>query len=240
MARVLVAEDEDIMRSILCRGLAHDGHQVLEASNGRECLTATQLHRPDLLVLDIEMPGPDGLEVRGNLRDDTVFRALPIVFITARQSSPDVISGLEQDGDDYLTKPFDIRVLCARVRALLRRSEDPVTDSHDDAEDKAVLWRGPFKIDQRRRLVYVEDRQVDLTPTELSLFRFLLLNEGEVFSSEELLQSVWEYPYGIGEKATVRVCIKNLRDKIEPGGGPPRWIVTRPRHGYTIQIGEAG
>ncbi|MFW5866894.1 MAG: response regulator transcription factor [Armatimonadota bacterium] len=240
MSRILVAEDEAGIRSLVSRGLAHDGYEVLMAADGRECLKAVHHHHPDLLILDIEMPGPDGLEICSRLRDQTMFRGLPIMFMTGRHVPSDIIGGFDSGGDDYVTKPFDLNVLRARVRALLRRSEETTQTGAAKADDGDMLRTGPFVLNPRERLLRVEDRRVELTPTELSLFSFLLDRAGEVFSSEELLQLVWEYPYGVGEKATVRVCVKNLRDKIEPDPSSPRWLVTRPRHGYTIRIDEAG
>jgi DNA-binding response OmpR family regulator len=240
MPRILVAEDEAAVRSIVSRGLARDGHEVLEVANGQECLTAAQTHRPDLLVLDIAMPGPDGLEVCSRLRERTIFEGLPILFLSGRENPSDIVGGFEAGGDDYVTKPFNLDVLCARVNALLRRSHE--TEDTEEAEDQAdddALRAGPFELWPCRRRLEVKGRDVDLTPTELQLFHFFMEHPGEVFSSEELLRLVWGYPYGVGEKATVRVCVRKLRSKIERDPSTPEWLVTRPRHGYALQIDQA-
>lgn len=242
MPRILIAEDEAVVRSLVSRGLAEDGHQIYEAATGRECLHSVHHHQPDLLVLDIEMPAPDGLEVCSRLRADDLLESLPILFMTGRKAPSEVVNALEGGGDDYVTKPFEMEILRARVMALLRRAG--IGTSRDDGEaegDEGIVRRGPFDLNRRERRLHVgdKDKEVELTPTEMSLFHFLLRNAGEVYSSEELLQMVWDYPYGVGEKATVRVYVKHLREKIEPEPSSPQWLVTRTGHGYTLDISDS-
>jgi DNA-binding response OmpR family regulator len=185
--------------------------------------------RPDLIILDIVMPGMNGLEVCERLRTDPTLAAVPILFLTAKGDVEDRIEGFKAGGDDYLSKPFDLRELCLRVEALLRRSGPATTE-----EPSGTLEVGPLVLNLQRFVLRIEGKIVDLTPLEFDLLFCLMSHPGEVFSSERLLQEVWGYPAGTGDPATVRWHIMNLRAKIEPDPSEPTYVRTIPRYGYAL------
>ncbi len=229
MACIHVVDDEPDVVWAVERGLVRRGHQVVVAHSGLQALELVRRQRPDLIILDILMPGMDGLEVCRRLRTDPTLASVPILFLTAKGEIEDVIRGFEAGGDDYLSKPFDLRELYARVEALLRRSR-PLPGQ----ERPSKLVVGDLSLDLRTFTLTVKGRTVQLTPVEFDLLLCLMSHAGEVFSSERLLQEVWGYPAGTGDPATVRWHIKNLRAKIEPDPSNPIYIKTIPRYGYTV------
>lgn len=229
MASILVVDDERDVAWAVERGLSSRGHRVMAAHSGQRALELMRRQRPDLIILDIVMPGMDGIEVCERLRSDPTLAAVPILFLTAKGEVEDRIEGFEAGGDDYLSKPFDLRELSLRVEALLRRS-GPTTRE----EPPGTLEVGPLALDLHRFVLRVEGKTVPLTPMEFDVLRCLMSHPGEVFSSERLLQEVWGYPSGTGDPATVRWHIKNLRAKIEPDPSEPTYIRTIPRYGYTL------
>ena len=229
MACICVVDDERDVAWAVEQSLGRRGHEVVVAHSGQRALELMRRRRPDLVILDIIMPGMNGLEVCERLRTDPTLAAVPILFLTAKGDIQDRIKGLEAGGDDYLSKPFDLQELYLRVEALLRRSR-PIS-----AEERpSPLVVGPLSLDRRTFVLRAEGKTVRLTPMEFEVMLCLMSHPGEVFSSERLLQEVWAYPAGTGDPATVRWHIKNLRAKIEPDPTKPTYIQTVPRYGYTV------
>jgi DNA-binding response OmpR family regulator len=228
MAKVLVADDEETVAQTIEYALRRD-HQVWVTHNGIEALKTAKQVNPDLIVLDIVMPGMSGLEVCRELRHDPLLRSIPILFLTGLIRVEDKIEGFEAGADDYLTKPFDIRELTWRVKAILRRAkvEPPVVKP-------SQIKIGALTLDCQAHEVDIGDKKVLLTPIEFCLLYHLMTHPDDIFSSERLLHEVWDYPSDTGSPDLVRVHIRNLRHKIEPDSRNPRFILTISRHGYTI------
>lgn len=202
---ILVVDDEQRIIDLAKMYLEQDGYRVMSATDGVNALWTILEDKPNLVVLDLMLPGMDGLEVCRRVRTES---DVPIIMLTARSDDIDKIVGLELGADDYLTKPFNPRELVARVKAILRRTDR--SDSRDDAPEIAV---GNLRIDIQRRLVEVAGRAVDLRMKEFDLLQTLLENKGIVFSREKLLNVVWGYAFA-GETRTVDVHIAHLRHKL--------------------------
>ncbi|HLZ61579.1 MAG TPA: response regulator transcription factor [Ktedonosporobacter sp.] len=221
--RILLAEDEQALRDFVSRNLRARGFDVLEASNGLEALALWEREDPHLLILDIMMPRMDGLEVCRRVRDSS---AVPIIVLTALDAESDKVSALDLGADDYLTKPFGVEELLARVRAVLRRTQGetvPLTSG--------IKHFGDLEIDLAGHIVRQRGVQVRLSPTEFTLLKQLVTNAGKMLTHRQLLQSVWGPEYG-GESEYLRVYINRLRQKLEPDPANPRYIVTEPGVGY--------
>ncbi|MFN2154612.1 MAG: response regulator transcription factor [Anaerolineae bacterium] len=232
MSEILVVDDDrDVAQSIEL-SLRRRGFRVTLAHSGVEALKTLRRYRPDLEILDILMPGMSGLEVCRYLRADPNTVELPVIFLTARGQEQDRIDGLRAGADDYLGKPFNLEELILRVKAVLRRAQqDPVQ------ERQAELVAGGLHLDCRTFEVTTEEKEgILLTPTEFDLLYYLMSNAGQVFSSDRLLQEVWDFPYDTGSTDLVRAHIKNLREKIEEDPRSPTYLRTIPRHGYTIDV----
>ncbi len=206
MARVLVTEDSQDIADLIRHFLEKAGHTVTVTTSGTEGLRRARSERPDLVVLDLMLPGLDGLQVCRALRADPATAAIPIIMVTARTEEADRIRGLELGADDYITKPFSPRELAARVAALLRRIER--TDPPD-----ARLRYGPLTMDVDRHEVLVDGEAVRLTAKEFLLLRYLLEHRGRVLSRDLLLTDVWGYQYTGGTR-TVDVHVRRLREKV--------------------------
>lgn len=230
MSEILVVDDDrDVAQSIEL-SLRRRGFRVTLAHSGVEALKTLRRYRPDIVILDILMPGMSGLDVCRHLRTDPNTLDLPIIFLTARGQEQDRIEGLRAGADDYLSKPFNLEELILRVKAVLRRAKDTPVQ-----EQPAELVAGDLRLDCRTFEVTTGDKDgILLTPTEFDLLYYLMSNAGQVFSSERLLQEVWDFPYDTGSTDLVRAHIKNLREKIEPNPRTPVYLRTIPRHGYTI------
>ena len=230
-AKVLVVDDEAYIADLLSTGLSFVGFDVRTAGGGQEALSLVRDWRPDLLVLDVMMPGVDGFEVTRRLRAEG--RSVPVLFLTARDALEDKVTGLTIGGDDYVTKPFSLEEVVARVRALLRRASAtepvgarlPYADLVMD-EDAHEVWRG--------------GEPVELTPTEFSLLRYLMLNAGRVMSKAQILDHVWAYDFG-GDGAVVESYISYLRKKVDAPFDVPL-IRTVRGVGYALRApkGDAG
>jgi len=203
---VLVVDDEPYIADLLSTGLRFVGFDVRTAGSGLEALTAVREWRPDLLVLDVMMPDVDGFEVTRRLRADG--RETPVLFLTARDAVEDKVTGLTLGGDDYVTKPFSLEEIVARVRALLRRqaSTMPVDDG--------LLRYDDVVLDEDAHEVTRAGVALELTPTEFSLLRYLMLNSGRVVSKAQILDHVWHYDFG-GDGAVVESYISYLRRKVD-------------------------
>lgn len=227
-ARILVVDDEDSICSLIRRRLEAEGYEVLTAEDGEKALRMALEWLPDLAILDVIMPRMDGLDLCRRMREDPKLANLPVVFLTSRESVDDRIRGFEAGADDYLPKPFDLRELSLRIRALLRR----VRTSLPDVE---ILRVGDLALNTKTFILQAGDKEVLLTPVEFQLMHHLMLHSGEVFSSERLLQDVWGYPAGAGSSDLVRAHVRNLRNKIEPEPAEPVYLQTVSRHGYTVK-----
>jgi two-component system KDP operon response regulator KdpE len=223
--RVLVIDDEPQIRRALRAGLERSGHEVLLAATGEEGLDEAALHPPDLVILDLAMPGIDGFEVCRQLRE---WSQVPILVLSVREGEEEKIRALDLGADDYLTKPFSMGELGARMRALLRRS------GSDAAEEAPQFTAGELGIDFVRRKVAVGGEEVHLTPIEYGLLRYMALHPDRVLTHRQLLLSVWGAEY-TEDTHTLRVHVANLRNKIEADPSRPRYIHTEPRIGYRFR-----
>jgi DNA-binding response OmpR family regulator len=221
MKTVLVVDDEPKIVALARDYLEHAGFAVLTASDGPAALEALRRHRPELVVLDLGLPGMDGLDVTRQIRRDS---SLPIVMLTARDDEVDKLVGLELGADDYLTKPFSPRELVARVKAVLRRSERP-----DEPAD--LIRAGDVTLDVPRMRVDVEGRAVDLTPTEFGLLATLARQPGRIFTRSQLLDAIHGVAFESYERA-IDTHVKNLRRKLEPDPHEPRYVLTVHGVGY--------
>ena len=208
--RILVVDDEPSIVDALGTALRYEGFQVEEAQRGRDALKAAQTLRPDLIVLDVMLPDLDGIEVTRRLRRDGV--RVPILFLTARDGTEDKITGLTVGGDDYVTKPFSLAEVVARIRAILRRtSEGP------DAE--SVLRFADLVLDEETHEVWRDGTAVHLTATEFSLLRYFMLNPRRVLSKSQILDHVWQYDFN-GDDNIVETFVSYLRKKLDRLGPP--------------------
>lgn len=228
MATVLVVDDDSEVLGTTWRALTREGHDVHLAESAALGLEFLQDTRPDLLILDIMMPEMNGLELCRLLRSKPEYTDLPILFLSALGKTEDVVQGLDAGGDDYIVKPFELVELSARVRALLRRSMSPAEDKHD------LLEVGGLSLDSRVFQAIVEGNAIQLTSTEYRLLERLMRHAGEVHSVDGLLEDVWDYPPGTGDPNLVRSHIRNLRQKLEPDPGNPRYLQTVHGLGYII------
>jgi DNA-binding response OmpR family regulator len=230
MVEILVVDDDrDVAQSIEI-ALRRRGFRVTLAYSGVEALKVLHRYRPDLVLLDVVMPGMGGLEVCRRLRADESLADLPVIFLTARGRERDRIDGLRVGADDYLGKPFSLEELVLRIKAVLRRfHRDPVEEHPEE------LVVGSLRLNSRTFEVTTSERSgILLTPTEFDLLYHLMSNAGQIFSSDRLLQEVWDFPYDTGSTDLVRAHIKNLREKIEPNPREPTYLRTVPRHGYMV------
>jgi DNA-binding response OmpR family regulator len=225
-ARILVVDDDENLRRLTAAYLESEGYEVVEAHDGPSALTTVEEQEPDLLVLDLMLPGLSGLEVARKVR---AGRATPILMLTARGSEEDVLRGFDAGADDYLVKPFSPKVLVARVKAVLRRAG---VEAGEDQE--AGLTVGSVSIDLKGRAVSVHGRDIDLTGIEFDLLRVMAEHPGWVFSREELLESVWGYSY-LGDSRLVDVHIGKLRKKLGDDPSDPHYIRTVRGVGYKFQ-----
>jgi DNA-binding response OmpR family regulator len=230
--QVLVVEDDETLLEALEYNLARQGYQVLQATDGQAALEAARRERPDLIVLDLMLPILDGLSVCRAVRREM---ATPILIVTARTDEEDRVAGLEAGADDYLTKPFGMRELLARVKALLRRMDLNCAEQPPPRPGLAKpLVRGDLAIDMARREVRRNGEVLRLKPKEYELLAYLSRNPGVVLSREALLKSVWGWD-GDGSTRTVDVHICWLRDKIEANPNNPQRIVTVRGFGYRFE-----
>ena len=222
--RVLVVDDEPAIRRFLHTSLSGHGYQTFEAVDGQGALSAVMAHRPDLVVLDLGLPDMDGIEVTRRLREWT---QVPIIIVTVQEQEAAKVAALDAGADDYVTKPFSMGELLARMRAALRRATAPAGEP--------VFSSGELTVDIARRLVTVSGREVQLTPTEYDLLRALVTYAGKVLTHRQLLRQVWGVGYE-GETHLLRVNMSNLRHKLEPDATRPHYILTEPGVGYRLRV----
>ena len=225
--RILIVDDERPIRRFLRAALISHGYQVFEAETGQSALAAAVDHRPDLLILDLGLPNMDGIEVTRQLRE---WSQVPIIILSVRDQENDKIAALDAGADDYLTKPFGVGELMARIRVGLRRASQAV-------EDEPVYMVDDLKVDIARRLVSLKGAEVDLTPTEYDILRMLVQHAGRVLTHRQILREIWGAPYET-ETHLLRVNMSNLRRKIEPDPNQPMYVVTEPGVGYRLKANE--
>jgi two-component system KDP operon response regulator KdpE len=218
----LIIDDEPQIRRALRAGLERNGYMVWLAASGEDGLDTAALHPPDIVILDLAMPGIDGLEVCRQLREWT---KVPILVLSVREGEADKIAALDLGADDYLTKPFSLEELLARMRAVLRRA------SAEQEPDAPQFSAGDLRIDFAHRRVTLSGQELHLTPTEYELLRYMALNPDRVLTHRQLLTKVWGAEYA-DDTHTLRVHIANLRNKIEPDPTRPQLLHTEPRIGY--------
>jgi two-component system, OmpR family, phosphate regulon response regulator PhoB len=224
---VLVVDDEPMVREVVARYLELDGFGVHEAADGAEAVGWLASHRPDLVVLDVMLPGTDGLSILRHLR---ATGDVPVILLTARAEEVDRVLGLELGADDYVVKPFSARELVARVRSVLRRATPKPSQDGD-----AVLDFGDLRVELLSREVTVDGRRVELTPKEFDLLAVLARSPRQVFSRRQLLAQVWDSAPEYQDAATVTVHVGRLRQKLERDPENPRWITTLWGVGYRFE-----
>jgi DNA-binding response OmpR family regulator len=224
--RVLVVDDEPMVRDVLARYLEKDGFDVGVAADGEEAIAAHAATHPDLVLLDLMLPRVDGLEVFRRIRE--LAPATAVIMLTAKGEETDRVVGLELGADDYVTKPFSPREVVARVRAVLRRSSGP------DADPRRVIAAGDLEIDGARREVRRAGSPVRLTRKEFDLLYVLASNAGRAFTRSELLEDVWDFAWD-GDTSTVTVHVRRLREKIEGDPSDPHHLVTVWGVGYRFE-----
>jgi two-component system response regulator RegX3 len=234
--RILVVDDEDSILQFVSYNLDKDGYAVDTAHDGDEALAMARADSYDLVILDVMLPGKDGFEVCRDLRE---IRDVPVLFLSARDTELDKVVGLEIGGDDYLAKPFGIRELLARVRALLRRAGAPRgTKAADGPADEGGRYEtAGMELDEAAHKAWWGDEktgtELDLTPREFELLACLMRNAGRVLNRDQLLRQAWNWEIVV-ETKTVDTHIKRLRDKIEQAGGDPAVVETVRGYGYRI------
>ncbi len=226
--KVLVVEDEKAIADILEFNLKKEGYSVVCAYDGEAGLNAALGENPDLILLDVMLPKLDGFEVCKNVRKTS---NVPIIMLTAREEEVDKVLGLELGADDYITKPFSMRELMARVKANVRRGFGAPVEEAAPVSDENRLVFGDIVINLKSLDVRKAGKFVELTPREFELIRFLATQPNQVFSREELMESVWKYDY-YGDLRTIDVTVRRLREKIEDDPANPVRIVTRRGAGY--------
>ncbi|MEO0248468.1 MAG: response regulator transcription factor [candidate division WOR-3 bacterium] len=224
--RILVVEDDRNLLDTLEYNLRKEGYKVLTAVDGAEALDIARRERPDLIILDIMLPKINGFEVCRILRKEML---MPILMLTAKAEETDKIVGLEIGADDYMTKPFSLRELLARVRAMLRRAKMP-----EKPPEEALLKVGDIEVDVARHHASKGTTSLKLTPKEFDLLAFLARNRGFVFSRDQLLEKVWGYDFA-GDTRTVDVHIRWLRQKIETDPNNPKHLITVRGAGYKLE-----
>ena len=228
MTYIMAVDDDPEVLDTLGRVLERESFEVGLARSAAEALVLLDRRAPSAMILDIMMPGMDGITLCRQLRRDSRFNALPILFLTAKGSTEDVVDGLDAGADDYVVKPFELAELRARIHALLRRSVR-------DAGSGAILQLNDLKLDSDTYQVYIKDNRIQLTSTEHRLLRYLMENPNRALSPGHLLQVVWEYPPNTGDPDLVRAHVRNLRSKIEKNSDR-RYIRTIHGVGYMISL----
>jgi DNA-binding response OmpR family regulator len=227
---ILSADDDPHLLRLVTRNLELEGYAVLTATDGADALRQIQEEQPDLVLLDVMMPRLDGFTVCQRVRE---FSAVPIILLTARGQDQDKVRGLDLGADDYLTKPFSIDELLARVRAVLRRAQ--FSSSERFGGPRSLITIGDLTIDDTQRRVTRGGREIALTPTEYRLLAYLAQNAGRVVTQDLLLERIWGSEY-IGESHMLQVNINRLRRKLEDDPSHPRYIRTRVGIGYLLAL----
>ncbi len=222
--KILVVDDEENIAELISYNLTSNGYKVIIANNGNDAVKLAVEEKPNLILLDLMIPGKDGYDVCKDIRSNSEIRNTPIIMLTAKSEELDKILGLELGADDYITKPFSVRELLARVKAVLRRFSISEPESN-------ILVFGNLTADFDKREILVNDKKLDLTLKEFELLEILIRNKGKILTRDTLLDKIWGYEY-IGETRTVDVHIRYLRKKIELDDKNPKLIETIRGVGY--------
>jgi len=225
--KILIVEDDRNLLDTLVYNIKKEGYDVVTSINGEEAVESARKENPDLIILDIMLPKLNGLEVCRILRKEMT---VPILMLTARNEEVDKIIGLEVGADDYMTKPFSMRELIARIRAMLRRAG--MTVAQPDSVEKTIKI-GTLEVDTERHRITVSGKELELSPKEYDLLVFLAVNKGFVFTREQLLEKVWGYDFA-GDTRTIDVHIRWLRQKIESNPSKPETLITVRGAGYKL------
>lgn len=222
--KILVVDDEEHIAELISYNLTSNGYKVITANNGIDAIKLAIEEKPSLILLDLMIPGKDGYDVCKEVRGNSEVKNIPIIMLTAKSEELDKILGLELGADDYITKPFSVRELLARVKAVLRRFYIVEPESN-------VLTFGDLVADFEKREIVIKDKKLDLTLKEFELLEILIRNKGKILTRDTLLDKIWGYEY-IGETRTVDVHIRYLRKKIEEDDKNPKFIETIRGVGY--------
>jgi two-component system, OmpR family, response regulator len=229
--KVLVVDDEPNIRELVEVALKFHGCAVCVSASGKDALHQAEVYEPDLMILDVMLPDMDGFEVCRTLRNEG--NDVPVIFLTARDTTSDTIRGLTLGGDDYVTKPFSVEALVARVRAVLRRTTRTHGDGEDQAGDGALLTVGDLELDEEHWVVRRAGTQVELSPTEFRLLAYLMRNQGRMLTRQQLLENVWGWEFA-GQSQVVETYVSYLRRKLDPLGPP--LIHTQRGVGYSLRL----
>jgi two-component system response regulator VicR len=229
--KILIVDDEHAIVDILKYNLEKNGFETICAFDGSEGLRLAREDDPDLILLDVMLPGMDGFEVCRTLRGEG--NNVPIIMITAREEETDKVFGLELGADDYITKPFSMREVVARVRTNMRRAAALTAPAGESTG--AVITAGELTVDPDRHAVYKNGRELELTQREYELIKFLIQNPGKVISRQELMTEVWQYDY-YGDLRAVDVAVRRLREKIEDNPAEPAYVITKRGAGYYFAL----
>lgn len=223
--KILVVDDEKPISDIIKFNLVKEGFNVITAYDGEEAVAKVKQSQPDLVLLDVMLPKLDGFQVLRKIREQY---AIPVIMLTAKEEEVDKVLGLELGADDYITKPFGMRELIARVKANIRRAE---IAPQQEESGESVIETGNLRIDLDRYEVAKDSQSIELTLREFELLKFLVVQDNQIFTREQLLKDVWGYEY-FGDIRTVDVTVRRLREKIEDDSSNPKYIMTKRGVGY--------
>jgi DNA-binding response OmpR family regulator len=226
---VLVVDDEPTIVEVVARYMERAGYETYQAADGPEALRLAELHHPDLVVLDLMLPGIDGIEVMRRLHDRP-GDPVAVVLLTARGEESDRLVGLRRGADDYVVKPFSPAELVARVDAVMRRISRP----GEEDEGEPPIEHGPLRVEPATRRVYLDGNELSLTQREFDLLAYLAAHPGRVYSRDQLMEAVWDYPF-FTDTSTVTVHVRRLRSKLGDDPAEPRFIETVWGVGYRLR-----
>ena len=236
--KILVVDDEKSIRELLVFNLEKEGYETIEASDGAEAVEKALSEKPDLILLDVMLPRLDGISVCKKLRYALNINTVPILMISAKDTESDKIVGLEMGADDYITKPFQIREVMARIKANLRKAEVAMTNNEANqskSEEKdEIIKVGDLTLDLKRIEAKVKDEVINLTKKEFDVLKYLAMQPGKVVTREMLLKDVWEYEEFVGAIRTIDVTMNRIRDKIEKDKSNPKILITKRGSGYYV------